>query len=167
MKNKKESEVVSKKGTMQKKLGVFLMVGVALSAMAFGAWSLGFNSSITGLSISSDVDIFYNESFTFDTLNSSDETITKSDIIEIVNGGSAFDIQIEIIENVTDYSDACNNSGDVEVEVTQEYSFIKSVINDSNIITIPEGMSNINITTSLVKFACPQTVETRINIVAI
>lgn len=146
---------------MEKRILTVLLVGIiGCSSLITAAWLIQYDSGITGYVISSDINVTFDESFSIDNVNSSNETLFKSENITVINDGEQFDMEIEIITTVTDVADGCNNTNDTLVSVGQS----NTVLNDGDTITIENGLNTIVVNNTVVPYACPQTVETRINL---
>lgn len=137
----------------------FVLMGVGLlfmTGVTLGAWVLSHQAQ-TGYTISSSGSLSFSDDFGIDNIDTGNSSFTKTEYVNVSNNDGPLNVNITLDVNVTDVVDACNNSGDVEVNAS--WNGI-TLMNNSAIMTANSGSNLLGITTYAKKYACPQFVVT-------
>lgn len=146
----------------EKKMKIVIFSAVFLLLFAgsvFGAYVLSLQSN----SITGHISSIEGGTMTlgvFDNFEDIDATnihndLVKETIANITNNNGNVSMLFTTIETITDVNDSCNNTGDVSIK----YYFDNVEVNNSEVIVINGGDTEIKITQTAIPRSCDQTTE--------
>lgn len=164
----KESKIKKKKfgKSFTIVLSLFAVIGIVSAA-----YLLFFASSPSGLVISSTMPVSFTESMSVVAVDTTNQSATKYDFVKINNINGPVDLGYSIQSEIIDVNDSCSNVGDVNISVVlhpQGDASNGTSIFDGNVITIPsDSVFVVNVSTQVVRAACPQSVESTIELIGV
>lgn len=158
-----EVEFMKKQFYKSKPLVLLLSVFLVMSSfLVYAVWLSSF-SETSGLIIQSENDISFVETLNIDTINVSEQSFNKSEIVQVENNNGNQNYTFTAIENISDVvSDGCNPNGDVSYYF--EWEGVE-VISGEN-ITASLGTNTLRINTTVLKQSCPQNTTLKVNLTA-
>ena len=149
---------------LNKKLLMFGIPILALGLVVAG-WVIFYSPSSSGFEITSNEPILFSDNFEFtpvDVTNSSAEKIEK---ITITNVDSERNLNVSIETLYVDLdTDSCIvQPYDFEVIVNYENGIITQIY-DGDIIVVPKGVSNISVSTSVLRDSCSGNLSTELTL---
>ena len=136
-----------------KKATLICLVLTACVGFVSSAWLLMYESSPTGLIISSEEILSYSDGFSMEFADVSNQSKTIIHSLNISNQNSDINMSLDLNTTISDVQDGCNNSGDVNVSMKYDDDFIGN--GDK---TITYGNHTIEVITSAKRLSCPQNV---------
>ena len=140
-------------------MGVFILgLVVMLGSGVYAIWLISFQGT-TGFIVDSTSPISLSNDFSISNINNTDSEVSKLEFVSFVNvdGDVNYGISVDTItDDVT--SDNCNPSGDGSVSLT--YDGVP--VSDGDNITVSQGTTYFNVTTTLKARSCPQNFTTEV-----
>ena len=147
----------------EKRFAVMLLsMIVVLSTFGAAAWYLGYDPiTPTGFVVSSSGAV-YGDNFGITAIDSTDVNQTKTEAITINNGNGPYDLTASFDTTVldSDEADGCIINDDTSATA----SFEGMNVYDGKVITIPSGVSELSVTTTILPHACPLEISSTVSL---